>query len=295
MLPTDFLDNPTKEDTMIFRALFVLTSAVLMLSASCSSTSSKQTSTTATNDPFIKLENIRSDESLAWVKNENQQSSSHLKANPAFIPLKNSIKDILASKEKIPSVTIVDEYVYNHWTDEKNPRGLWRRAKISEIKKKDPAWDVLIDVDALGKAENESWVLKRTEVLKTDYSRALVFLSRKGKDATVLREFDLTTKTFVADGFFLPEAKMTVTWFDKDTLIVGTNFGADTMTDSGYPRFVKVLKRKQALTEAKIILESPIKNMGMWAWTIHDGTTSYTIINDRINFTSPIVIYWGRT
>ncbi|OYZ24660.1 MAG: hypothetical protein B7Y39_00340 [Bdellovibrio sp. 28-41-41] len=268
---------------MIFRALFVLTSAVLMFSISCSSTNSKQTTATV-NDPFIKLEDIRSAESMAWVKNENQQSSSHLKANPAFTSLKDSIKGILASKEKIPGVTIVDEYVYNHWTDEKNPRGLWRRAKISEIQKHDPAWEVLIDVDALGKAENESWVLKSTQVLKTDYSRALVFLSRKGKDATVMREFDLTSKSFVADGFFLPEAKMTVTWFDKDTLIVGTNFGADSMADSGYPRFAKVLKRKQALTDAKMVLESPVKNMGMWTWTIHDGKTPYTIINDRINF-----------
>lgn len=278
-----FLNNPNKEETMIFRALFVLTSAVLMLSISCSSTNSKQ-STATINDPFIKLEDIRSDESMTWVKNENQQSSSHLKANPAFTSLKDSIKGILASKEKIPGVTIVDDYVYNHWTDEKNPRGLWRRAKISEIKKHDPAWEVLIDVDALGKTENESWVLKGTQVLKTDYSRALVFLSRKGKDATVMREFDLATKTFVTDGFSLPESKMTVTWFDKNTLIVGTNFGPDSMTDSGYPRFAKVLKRKQALADAKLILESPIKNMGMWTWTIHDGKTPYTIINDRINF-----------
>tara|TARA_B110001454_G_scaffold219198_1_gene251573 strand:- start:150464 stop:152569 length:2106 start_codon:yes stop_codon:yes gene_type:complete len=269
---------------MIFRALFVLTSAVLMFSVSCSSTNSKQTTTAVTNDPFIKLEDIRSDESMVWVKNENLESSTHLKANPAFASLKDSIKGILASKEKIPAVTIVDEYVYNHWTDEKNPRGLWRRTKISEIKKKDPVWDVLIDVDALGKAENESWVLKRTEILKTDYSRALVFLSRKGKDATVMREFDLTTKTFVTDGFFLPEAKMTVTWLNKDTLVVGTSFGPDSMTDSGYPRAVKVLKRKQALADAKPLLDSPVKNMGMWVWTIHDDKTPYTIINDRTNF-----------
>ncbi len=101
---------------MLLRAFTVLTFAILMVSVSCSTMNSKNT---VDKDPFIKLEDIRSDESMAWVKNENQQSSSYLKANPAFNSLKNSIKDILASKEKIPSITIVDEYAYNHWTDEK--------------------------------------------------------------------------------------------------------------------------------------------------------------------------------
>lgn len=266
---------------MIFRAFIVLIFALLILSVSCSTMNSKLDTK---DDPFLKLEDIRSDESMAWVKNENQQSTSHLKSNPAFSSLKNSIKDILASKEKIPSVTIVDDYAYNHWTDEANPRGLWRRAKVSEISKKQPQWDILIDIDALGKAENESWVLKRTEVLKTDYSRALIFLSRKGKDATVMREFDLNKKSFVTNGFTLPEAKMTVTWFNKDTLLVGTDFGSDSKTDSGYPRFIKALKRNQGLADARLVLETPVKNMGLWTWTIHDGKSSYTLVNDRISF-----------
>lgn len=263
---------------MILRALTVL----VMLSVSCSTTNSKKV--TETSDPFIKLEDIRSDESMKWVKGENELSSSHLKANPGFASLKDSIKDILASKEKIPNVSIIDDYIYNHWTDEKNPRGLWRRAKISELRKKQPAWEILIDVDALGKAENESWVLKRTEVLRVDHSRALVFLSRKGKDATVLREFDLATKTFVADGFTLTESKMSVAWFDKDTLIIGTDFGPGTMSESGYPRFAKVLKRKQAISEAKMLFETSAKNMGVWNSTFHDGKSDYTVVTDQVNF-----------
>ncbi len=267
---------------MIFRALAVLSSVLVMLSVSCSTLNSKKM--TETSDPFIKLEDIRSEESMKWVRSENELSSSHLKANPAFNLLKESIKGILASKEKIPNVTIIEDYFYNHWTDEKNPRGLWRRAKISELNKKHPAWDVLIDVDVLGKSENESWVLKRTEILRGDHTRALVFLSRKGKDATVMREFDLSTKTFVKDGFTLLESKMSVAWFDKDTLIVGTDFGSGSITESGYPRFAKILKRNQVITDAKMVFETSVKNMGVWASTIHDGKSSYTVITDQVNF-----------
>jgi prolyl oligopeptidase len=143
---------------------------------------------------------------------------------------------------------------------------------------------VLLDVDALGKAENESWVLKGTQVLRSDYSRALIFLSRKGKDATVMREFDMTTKSFLKDGFALPEAKMSATWKDKDTLFVGTDFGPNTMTESGYPRFVKALKRGQPLADAKMVLETPVKNMGLWIITMYDDKKSYHVIVDRETF-----------
>ncbi len=267
---------------MIFRALAVLSSVLVMLSVSCSTLNSKKVS--ETSDPFIKLEDIRSEESMKWVKSENELSSSQLKANPAFNSLKDSIKDILASKEKIPNVTIIEDYIYNHWTDEKNPRGLWRRAKVSELNKKQPAWEVLIDVDELGKTENESWVLKRTQILRGDHSRALVFLSRKGKDATVMREFDLASKTFVKNGFSLSESKMSVAWFDKDTLIIGTDFGPGSMTESGYPRYAKVLKRNQVISDAKMLFETSPKNMGVWSSTNQDGKSSYTVITEQVNF-----------
>jgi len=279
---TNFLDNLHKEEIMIFRALAVLSSVLVMLSVSCSTLNSKKVS--ETSDPFIKLEDIRSEESMKWVKSENELSSSQLKANPAFNSLKDSIKDILASKEKIPNVTIIEDYIYNHWTDEKNPRGLWRRAKVSELNKKQPAWEVLIDVDELGKTENESWVLKRTQILRGDHSRALVFLSRKGKDATVMREFDLASKTFVKNGFSLSESKMSVAWFDKDTLIIGTDFGPGSMTESGYPRYAKVLKRNQVISDAKMLFETSPKNMGVWSSTNQDGKSSYTVITEQVNF-----------
>lgn len=263
------------------RKFLYLNFTTLALSLSCSHKSPQKT---AESDPFIKLEDIRSDESMKWVKAENELSSSHLKANPSFNQLKDSIKSILASKERIPAVGIIDDYVYNHWTDEKNPRGLWRRTKISELSKKNPAWEIMLDIDALGKAENESWVYKGAEILRPDSSRAMLYLSRKGKDATEVREFDLKTKTFVKDGFFLPEAKSSVTWMDKDTLAISTFFGAGSMTESGYPRFVKILKRGQALDKAQTLLETPVKNMGTWVGTFQDGDKQYTLISDRVNF-----------
>ena len=105
----------------------------------------------------------------------------------------------------------------------------------------------IFDVDALADAEDENWVWAGAEVLEPDHSLALIELSRGGADATVVREFDMDKRQFVADGFELPEAKSGVTWQDRDTVLVGTEFGPDSMTDSGYPRIVKRWRRGQPL------------------------------------------------
>ncbi|WP_419756379.1 hypothetical protein [Brevundimonas sp.] len=48
----------------------------------------------------------------------------------------------------------------------------------------------------------------------------------------------------------MPEGKHRIEWLDRDTLLVATDFGAGTMTESGYPFIVKTLKRGQTLAQA---------------------------------------------
>ena len=73
-------------------------------------------------------------------------------------------------------------------------------------------------------------------------SRIMLKLSRGGADATVCREFDIADKAFVQGGFRIEEAKSYVSWKDKDTLIVGSDFGdGKSLTESGYPRQVSEL------------------------------------------------------
>jgi prolyl oligopeptidase len=42
----------------------------------------------------------------------------------------------------------------------------------------------------------------------------------------------LTTKQFVSGGFTLPEAKSHTAWEDENTVLVGTDFGEGSLTDS---------------------------------------------------------------
>ena len=54
-----------------------------------------------------------------------------------------------------------------------------------------------------------------------------------------VREFDVDKKRFISEsegGFRLPEAKSDLCYRGRDVLLVGTDTGEGSMTDSGYPR-----------------------------------------------------------
>ena len=104
-------------------------------------------------------------------------------------------------------------------------------------------------------ADDENWVWSGAIVIEPEFTRALVNLSRGGADAVVVREFDMQTREFVADGFELPEAKTQIGWDDPDTVLVGTDFGPDSLTESGYPRIVKRWRRGTPLDDAELLFE----------------------------------------
>jgi len=202
-------------------------------------------------DPYLWLEDVTGEKALGWVKEQNGQSTAELTPSLLFKELNERFLKILDSKEKIPFIAKRGELYYNFWRDEKNKRGLIRRTTLEEYRKPEPKWETVLDLDALAAAEKENWVYHGTTWLEPSYDRCLIALSRGGADAAVVREFDPKTKSFVKDGFALPEAKSEVTWKDRDTLLVGTDFGAGSLTDSGYPRVIKEWKRGTKLAEAQ--------------------------------------------
>ena len=134
------------------------------------------------------------------------------------------------------------------------------------------------DVDALGKSEGKSWVWHGADCLKPAYERCLVALSRGGSDADVTREFDLTTKQWVKDGFFRPEAKGALGWIDRDTVYVTTDFGPDAqgisaMTTSGYPRIARQWRRGTPLSAASLVYAGQPTDLAISAY--HDATPGF--------------------
>lgn len=238
----------------------------------------------AASDPYQWLEDVTGQKQLDWVRQQNAVSTNELQGHPQFEPIRQRLLSIMDSKERIPFVSKHGDRFYNFWRDEKNPRGLWRRTTLNEYKKPNPKWEVVIDLDELGKAEKENWVWKSANVIEPGYDRALVALSRGGADATVVREFDLKKKQFVADGFKLTEAKNRVDWRDRDTLYVGTDFGPASMTKSGYPRIVKEWKRGTPLSSARTIFEGSVDDVSVGATSYLDHKRKYDLIERATTF-----------
>lgn len=144
--------------------------------------------------------------------------------------------------------------------------------------------EVLIDVDELARADDENWVWAGATVLEPDFSLALIELSRGGADATVVREFDMVTRKFVADGFALPEAKTNITWQDRDTVLVGTDFGPGSLTESGYPRLAKRWRRGEPIAAAETLFEGAPTDVSVGAG--YDATPGYErlMVSQSIDF-----------
>jgi prolyl oligopeptidase len=236
------------------------------------------------DDPYLWLEDVTGDRALAWVGEQDAVSTNELKSSPNFEPVRQQLLTILDSEEKIPYVSKHGAYYYNFWRDAKHIRGVWRRTTLAEFKKPQPAWETVLDLDQLSADEKANWVWKGYEVLHPTYDRCMVFLSRGGADAIVAREFELTTKTFVAKGFYLPEAKSTLAWRNRDTLYVGTDFGPGSMTSSGYPRIIKEWKRGTPLAKAKRVFEGKPEDVSVDVAVVHDHGHVYEFIRRGMTF-----------
>ncbi|MDP7039394.1 MAG: S9 family peptidase, partial [Myxococcota bacterium] len=221
-------------------------------------------------DPFLWLEEIEDEKALAWVHAQNALSLPQFENDARYGEFLNQADKILNAKDKIPYGALRAGYVYNFWQDENNIRGLWRRTTLKSYQKAEPLWDNLLDLDALAKKEEKNWVYKGVRCLPPSFERCMLRLSQGGTDASVYREFDIESKTFVKDGFVVPEAKSSVDWIDKDTLLVGTDWGENTLTDSGYPKIVKTWQRGTPLSAAQTVYSGEKKDMGVWPYVIHE-------------------------
>ncbi len=249
-----------------------LSSLALLFTTAMATTVIAQTQI-GSEDPYLWLEDVTGEKALSWVKEQNADTKKVLEANPQFASLRDDVRQILDSNTRIPTVSKQGDFYYNFWKDKTNPAGIWRRTTLDEYRKSEPNWEVLLDLDALNKTEKENWVWHGDSCLRPAYTQCLISLSRGGADADVTREFNLDTKQWVKDGFFRPEAKGSLGWLDANTVYVSTDFGAGSMTESGYARISKVWQRGTPMSSAKTIYEGKSTDLGVGVY--HDSTPGF--------------------
>ncbi|MBB3035540.1 prolyl oligopeptidase family serine peptidase [Alteriqipengyuania lutimaris] len=243
----------------------------------------------AENDPFIWLEETRSDRALAWVENENGKTVAALQTDPRFEQLKAEALAIFNAQDRIPSVSFTHYGLVNFWQDADNPKGLLRRTTLESWRTDTPEWETILDIDALAAAEGKEWVYGGMSCLPPDGTRCMVYLSDGGKDARVAREFDLETLDFLPasqNPFVLPESQGSASWVDKDTLLISRDFGEDTVTDSFYPFTTREWKRGTPIEDAKEIYRGEKSDVSAGAFLLRDneGTIHARMASRGVSF-----------
>lgn len=272
------------------RSFFLLTAAVAMIFNMGCATYGTQVQ----HDPYVWLEEIESPRALDWVQKENDRTLAHFEKNPSYQEIQKEALEIMSNQDRIPYISFAGKWVYNFWTDEKNPRGLLRRTTYENYKTKRPKWEVVLDVDQLNKKENKSWVFRGCRYFKPESKTCLMFLSDGGRDATEVREFNPDTRKFVQapEGFFIPTGKVRAAWVDGDSILVGTDFGANTISQSGYPIQVKYWKRGTKLEEASLVYQTKPDNMMVFPLTECNAEACETFIGNVVSFYETHYYWW---
>ncbi|MEU6897399.1 prolyl oligopeptidase family serine peptidase [Streptomyces virginiae] len=236
------------------------------------------------DDPYLWLEDVSGETALAWVRERNAETVDALTGDPGFKVLEQEMREVLDDDGRIPYVFRRGRHLYNFWQDADHVRGLWRRTTLEEYRTDRPAWEVLLDLDALADAEGEKWAWAGSRVLAPEHRHALVLLSRDGADACVVREFDLETLEFVPAGFTVAEAKTRIGWIDHDRVWIGTDFGPGSMSTSGYPLQVRRWRRGTPLEDAELVYEGRPSDLSASGW--HDDTPGFErdFVHRQIDF-----------
>ncbi|MCB9687537.1 MAG: S9 family peptidase [Alphaproteobacteria bacterium] len=221
------------------------------------------------SDPFSWLEEVDGQLALDWVRERDAETERWLATGTDHAELQASIRAVLDARDQPILPRRRADLWYDFRQDQEHPRGVWRRTTLEELRSEEPAWETVLDIDALAAEEGVPWTFAGGHSLPPDHRICLVHLSRGGSDAHEIREFDLVEKRFVDGGFRVPEGKTRSAWLDEDTLLLGADLGPGSMTRSGYPRQIRRWRRGTALEDAPVVFEGKADDVQVFPHVDH--------------------------
>jgi prolyl oligopeptidase len=177
---------------------------------------------------------------------------------------------------------------------------------MASYESKNPKWETVLDVDQLAQKEKTPWVWRGSRVLprgrdpmsdgEKRVTRALISLSKGGSENVVTREFDLLSSTFVTkDAFDLPEAKTRACYKSRDVLLVGSDFGPDSLTAAGFPRTIREWRRGTDVKKAPVVFEGEKSDIAVSAYIDDQRLRGGGIYEVRTRaITASSTKYWVR-
>lgn len=254
------------------------------------------------NDPFQYLENNESPETKAWVEAQTEKTKKQLYASDYFGKMWTRALDYRTSPKRPDFGGYREGFFYNFWQDASHPKGILRRATVESYKKSPTQWETVFDVEYFIKKNKLDPNLTYAGVVRLrpdNPNWGLMTFSLGGGDTRVTYEVDLKTNSIIpyeedpitrkviSNGFYIPPAKSVFAVLDDETLLVATDWGKDSLTNSGYPRIIKVLKRGQRLEEARELIRVPKHNIDVGSRTFY----KYSYPSNRNRFEKLALVY----
>ena len=260
------------------------------------------------------MEDLADAKATQWVRGQTRRTLSEVRQMPGFKERYDSNLKILTRREfNIQYPTTVGDVIYNNYRDANNPNGVWRSTTLDEYRKDQrPNWRVLFRVDAFNQEDKGNWTWAGAQVQPVNLpstgsqgmngspKRALIFLSRAGSDAGILREFDLESRKLVQaseGGFEVPEGKNWAAWWSADELLVSTDFGDASRTSSGYARELRLWKRGTPLSAARPLFSADVKDISVnWRVDFDAQGRQRLMAQRRLSFNTSATYLWdGQT
>ena len=237
------------------------------LAATMNSMAPEQRSHGETNpaDPHLWLEDVTGDDALDWVRAHNEPDARRVSAGERFEQMRAEALEVLDTDARIPYVRRRGEYLLQLLAR----RGQPARAVAAHHAGQLPHASTPTGTCS---STSTSW---RAPTTRTGCGRAPTSSSpttrwpwsacpAAGRTPRSSASSTCATRTFVDRGFELPEAKTQIGWEDEDTVLVGTDFGPGSLTDSGYPRLVKRWRRGQPLDRRRDAVQRRAPTSASW-------------------------------
>ena len=207
-------------------------------------------------DSFQWLEAPTDARALDWARRQTAAAQAKIAAMPDRAAVEAELKTLLAASDPPPEFMLMGPVALRFQRSVAHPHGVLSVGR-REANGAPGGWREVLDVDALRKAEGKAYELRfaasALPCAAPTYTRCLLSLSPQGGDEVELREFDLGTGRFVADGFRTAAGRTFAAWMDNDRLLIEHTLDKAPTLPTGWPASVAIWSRGTPLNTAKAI------------------------------------------
>ncbi len=257
------------------RASFAVLAALVAVSA-----------TPAAANELEWLEKSDDPRALEWARAKTAETKAALSALPGYADVLAELRTALQANTPIADIQLMGDRAVRLFRDASHPKGLLQVADRG-ADGIPGAWRTVLDVAAYGKAQGKPYALNwgyASSCLAPAYERCLLAFSDGGSDEVALREFDLKTAAFVANGFSSPAARVQSTWLTKDSVLIAHTIGDSPKTAAGWGAAARLWKRGTDAATAPVIFTAPPTDATLQF--ARQGSAARAIITRVINYST---------